>query len=124
METPRERWIDKDAGPLVRPYALTRGRTRVQGLRLDLVTMLVVTGRSPSPRSFLSQEQRRLLHLCRTPMTLADLTSEMDLPLGVTRVLVADLYQQGLIEERRAAPMAERPSPEILKRVLDDLRAL
>ncbi|MFC5751429.1 DUF742 domain-containing protein [Actinomadura rugatobispora] len=124
MESPRERWIDADAGPMVRPYALTRGRTRVQGVRLDLVTMLVVTGRSPNERARLSQEQQRLLDLCRNPMTLADLTSELDLPLGVMRVLVADLYQQGLVEEQRSAPLAERPSPEILKRVLDDLRAL
>jgi hypothetical protein len=124
MEHPKERWIDADAGPMVRPYALTRGRTRVPGVRLDLVTMLVVTGRSPGERAFLSQEQQRLLDLCRTPTTLADLTSELDLPLGVMRVLVADLFQQGLVEEQRSAPLAERPSPEILKRVLDDLRAL
>jgi hypothetical protein len=124
METPKERWTDADAGPLVRPYALTRGRTRIQGVRLDLITMLIVTGRSPGERSLLPQEQQQMLDLCRTPMALADLTSELDLPLGVVRVLVADLYQQGVIEEYRSAPLAARPSPEILKRVLNDLRAL
>ncbi|WP_328600733.1 DUF742 domain-containing protein [Actinomadura physcomitrii] len=96
----------------------------MQGFRLDLVTMLVVTGRSPQERARLALEQQRILEMCRRPATVADLTSEMNLPLGVMHVLLADLYQQGLLEERRAAPLAERPSPEILQRVLDDLRAL
>jgi hypothetical protein len=124
MDAPRERWIDAEAGPLVRPYALTRGRTRAPGFRLDLVTMLVVTGRRPGDQARLSQEQRQILELCRAPLTLADLTSDLNLPLGVVQVLLGDLHQQGLIEEHRAAPLAERPSPEILRRVLDDLRAL
>ncbi|WP_344588125.1 DUF742 domain-containing protein [Actinomadura vinacea] len=124
MESPRERWIDADAGPLVRPYALTRGRTKAPGIRLDLITMLVATGLRPGERARLSHEQRRMLELCRTPATLADLTSDLDLPLGVVQVLLADLLQQGLLEEPRSASLAERPSPEILQRVLDDLRAL
>ncbi|MFV2176752.1 DUF742 domain-containing protein [Actinomadura sp. LOL_016] len=124
MESPRERRIDADAGPLVRPYALIRGRARVDGVRLDLVTMLVATGRAPAEPARLPQEQRLLLELCRAPVTVADLTSDLDLPLGVVRVLVADLYRQGLLEEARPAPQAARPSPEILKRVLDDLRSL
>ena len=32
-----ERWLDRDAGPVVRPYALTRGRTRPPGLTLGLI---------------------------------------------------------------------------------------
>lgn len=124
MDSPRERWVDSAAGPFVRPYALTRGRTRAAGVRLDLITMLIVTGRSPRERARLTAEQRRILDLCRTPATLADLTSELSLPLGVVQVLSAELYEQGLIEELRSAPLTERPSPELLRRVLNDLRAL
>ncbi|HEX2314803.1 MAG TPA: DUF742 domain-containing protein [Thermomonospora sp.] len=123
MDAPKERWIDSAAGPFVRPYALTRGRTRTPGVRLDLITMLIVTGRSARERARLSAEQRRILELCRGPITLADLTSQLGLPLGVVQVLAADLYEQGLVEELRSAPLTERPSPDLLRRVLDDLRA-
>jgi len=35
-----ERWLDEDAGAVVRPYALTRGRTRPAGGRLDLIALI------------------------------------------------------------------------------------
>ena len=69
-------------------------------------------------------EQRRLLELCRNPATVSDLASDIDLPLRVTQVLLADLCQQGLVEEVRHVPLAERPDPRLLLRVLDDLRRL
>jgi len=126
MDVPRERWIDEAAGPIVRPYAMTRGRTRPHGAKLDLVTILVRTGRMPNEQLRLSPEHRRLLQLCARPTTLADLASELDLPLGVTRVLLGDLLHDGLIEVRQpaAASPTERPDQRLLMRVLDDLRAL
>jgi hypothetical protein len=124
MDTPREGRDDAATGPFVRPYAFTRGRTRAQGIRLDLIGLGVAPGGSPGERVRPSREQRRILDLCRAPVALADLTSELGLPLGVVHVLLSDLLQQGLLEEQRSAPLAERPSPEILQRVLDDLRAL
>jgi hypothetical protein len=126
MDSPRERWVGRDAGPIVRPYAMTRGRTRPRGIRLDLVTILVATGRPVGDHVRLSREHRRLLELCRRPSTTADLASDLDLPLRVVQVLLGDLYQYGLVEEQRqtAAAPAERPDPRLLMRVLDDLRRL
>ncbi|WP_433472516.1 DUF742 domain-containing protein [Spirillospora sp. CA-142024] len=124
MESPRERWVGADAGPVVRPYAVTRGRTRPRGLVIDLVSVLVATGRTPDGRVWLSREQRRLLELCRRPSTPADLASETDLPFRVVQILLEDLYQYGLIEEMPQAAHTERPDPRILMRVLDELRRL
>lgn len=134
MESPRERWIGSEAGPLVRPYAMTRGRTRPRGIRIDLVTILVASGRPVAEHVRLTPEQRRLLTLCRWPTTTADLASEVGLPLGVVQVLLGDLYHHGLIQEQRPATgtgiagvggaSAERPDPRLLMRVLNDLRAL
>ncbi|NDU73148.1 DUF742 domain-containing protein [Actinomadura sp. DSM 109109] len=124
MESPRERWVGPDAGPVVRPYAVTRGRTRPRGLVLDLVTVMVATGRTPADRVWLSREQRRLLELCRQPSTPADLASETDLPLRVVQILLEDLHQYGLVEEMPQAAQTERPDPRILMRVLDELRRL
>lgn len=124
MESPRERWVGRDAGPVVRPYAVTRGRTRPRGPVVDLVTILVATGRTPGDRVWLSREQRLLLDLCRRPSTPADLASETDLPFRVVQILLEDLHQYGLIEEMPQAAPAERPDPRILMRVLDELRRL
>lgn len=124
METPRERWVGQDAGPIVRPYAVTRGRTRPRGVVIDLVTILVATGRTPGEKVWLSREQRRLLELCRQPSTPADLASEIDLPFRVVQILLADLHQYGLIEETTRTEQPDRPDPRILMRVLDELRRL
>ncbi|GAA0938952.1 DUF742 domain-containing protein [Actinocorallia libanotica] len=120
---PRERWVGRDAGPLVRPYTVTKGRTQPRGVRLDLVTILVVSGRGAAENVRLSSEHRRLLEICRRPTTTADLASEVDLPLRVVQVLLGDLYHHGLIEEVRQ-PAPTRPDAHLLMRVLDELRHL
>jgi Protein of unknown function (DUF742) len=119
-----ERWMDRDAGPVVRPYALTRGRTRPAGAApglLDIVSALAIP--AAEVRRGLGPEQRRLLELCRRPMAVADLASEIDLPLGVVRVLLGDLQEKGLVAvsgQHRTGSLEEN----VLRSVLDGLRAL
>jgi hypothetical protein len=138
----RERWLDAAAGPIVRPYAVTRGRTRPTGEPLDIVTILVATGRRPAEPGRLARPQRRMLALCRRPYALADLASDLDLPFGVIRVLAGDLLDSGLLDVQRWSAPAAVPSPgadagtpppatvpphldqNLLRRVLDELRAL
>jgi len=43
MPSNDERWLDADAGPVVRPYALTQGRTRPAGESFDLVATVMAT---------------------------------------------------------------------------------
>ncbi len=125
MSTPDARWLDGEAGPVVRPYALTRGRTQPAGeIPLGLVDVLVSTG-AQDPDAFRpSPEQRRILRLCRQPVTLADLASDLDLPIGVVRVLASDLAQHGMVEVARAAPAEPAANARLLREVLNGLRAL
>lgn len=130
----RERWLDAAAGPIVRPYAVTRGRTRPAGEPLDIVAILVATGRPLAEPGRLSRHQRRLLALCRRPHALADLASDLGLPLGVIRVLAGDLIESGLVDVQRwstpATPTGQptmiqpHTDPNLLRMVLDELRAL
>lgn len=124
MDPKRHRWIDEAAGPLVRPYAMTRGRVRARGEQLDVITIVASTGRRPTPRTRLSPEQRQLLTLCAGARTIADLASDSGLPLGVVHVLLGDLLEHGLIAVRPAPQPAADPDQNLLRRVLDDLRAL
>jgi hypothetical protein len=122
-----DRWTDQEAGPVVRPYALTGGRTDPAGdMVLDLMAVIATAG--PVPRraelAKLSPEQRKLLGLCRTPVTVADSAADIDLPLGVVRVLLADLIQQGMITLLPRQSAQPHARTDLLKEVLDGLRSL
>lgn len=119
------RWLHKGSGPVVRPYAVTGGRTE-PGDVLDLLTVLVATGR-PAPADGpgrLAPEHRRLLSLCGRQVTLADLAADIALPLGVVRVLLADLDQLGAITVVRQRTADQQTGNDVLQEILHGLRAL
>ena len=122
MSSDGEIWLDRAAGPVVRPYALTRGRTRPAGAQLGLIDVVAAGPAAEIPLS-LGPEHRRLLDLCRWPAAVADLASDIDLPLGVVRVLLDDLTRHGLV---RVVGEQSRGGPEesVLRSVLNGLRAL
>jgi hypothetical protein len=117
------RWLDHDAGPVVRPYALTKGRTRPRRAELGLIDIVATDTRASAESRFgLGPEHKRLIELCRRPITVADLTSEVDLPLGVVRVLLDDLLERHQVSLVSSA----EPTPEesVMRSVLDGLRSL
>jgi hypothetical protein len=122
-----DKWVDRNAGPVVRPYALTGGRTEpASGEVLDLIAVVVAAGRAASDDDSigLSPEHRRILGLCRSAVTVADVASSTTLPVGVVRVLLADLIMQGRITVLPPRSAGERPNADLLKEVLHGLRAL
>jgi hypothetical protein len=115
--------LDRAEGPIVRPYALTGGRTRPTGDTLGMLALIHASANPLAEAMFLEPEQARVLKLCRQPTTVADLASDLDLPLGVVRILLSDMRDRGLISIRQ--PSARPVSDErILKDVADALRRL
>ncbi len=123
IAVPDERWLGRAEGPVVRPYALTGGRTRASGESVDLLALVHATGNPLADTAFLEPEHAGVLRLCRTPKSLADLASDLDLPLGVVRILLSDMRERGLISIQRpsANPLTDA---RILKDVADALRRL
>jgi hypothetical protein len=122
---PGDKWVDRNAGPVVRPYALTGGRTQpVSGTILDLIAVVVAAGRADRDDLALSPEHRRILGLCRSPTTVADVASAISLPVGVVRVLLADLIPQGRIKVMTQRQTDRQHSADLLKEVLHGLRSL
>ena len=120
-----DKWVDRNAGPVVRPYALTGGRTQpASGTILDLIAVVVAAGRADRNDFALSPEHRRILGLCRSPTTVADVASTISLPVGVVRVLLADLIPQGRIRVMTQRQTDRQPSTDLLKEVLHGLRSL
>jgi hypothetical protein len=81
---------------LVRPYALTGGRTRSTGVELAIETLVARTDLRPV--SLLSSEQQLFLDRSAEPISLAELAAHSRLPIGVTRVLVGDLCSEGVMQ--------------------------
>jgi hypothetical protein len=124
---PEDKWRRRDSGPVVRPYAVTGGRTQpADGEVLDLITVVVTTGRATAGDgpARLTPEHRRILGLCEQQVTVADLAAETTLPVGVVRVLLADLILQGAITVVRQRPDGQRTGNDVLQEILNGLRAL
>ncbi|MFI0506899.1 DUF742 domain-containing protein [Streptomyces albogriseolus] len=121
-------WFDEEAGPVVRPYAMTRGRTTSAAQhRLDLIAVVVVEPHADEAQDdpSLSPEHVDIVGLCRdTPQTVAELAAGLDLPVGVVRVLVGDLVDAEFVHVNRPVPPAELPDESILRDVINGLRAL
>ncbi|MET7883528.1 DUF742 domain-containing protein [Streptomyces avermitilis] len=124
----RSHWFDDDAGPVVRPYAMTRGRTtHAAQHRLDLIAVVVAKSHADEPEAdhTLSPEHVDIVGLCRhTPQSVAELAAGLDLPIGVVRVLIGDLVDEELVHVTRPVPPAELVDESILRDVISGLRAL
>jgi hypothetical protein len=132
-----EGWFDEEAGPVVRPYAMTRGRTRgTAEQRLDLIALVTAypgdgdgdQDRSPEEapdEQGLAPEHAEILRRCRRASeSVAELATGLDLPVGVVRVLISDLLEDGLVRVSRPIPAAELPDESTLREVINGLRAL
>ena len=110
---------------LVRPYMLVRGRTRHgDGAPLPVEAIIVTSPSAPVEQLLL--EPGAIARLCRRPCSVAEVAAHLTLPIGVVRVLVADLSAEGHVRvdlplDARAGGSAELV---LLERVLAGLEAL
>ncbi len=110
---------------LVRPYALTRGRTRPG--RSDLPLEALVRGVAGANDPTSTPERRRIIELSTASiLSVAELSAHLSLPLGVIRVLVGDLADEGLIVIHTGSPTAAPAATnlKVLESVLNGISAL
>jgi hypothetical protein len=125
MTSGNDRWLDRDAGPVVRPYAVAKGRTTPAGdMPFGLIDVVVATDRPPADAFRPGPEHRQLLRMCGRPVTVVDLAGDIDLPLGVVRVLLGDLSSHGMIEVTDMTVKGPVTDQRLLRNILDGLRAL
>ncbi|MGP3968529.1 DUF742 domain-containing protein [Streptomyces sp. 6N223] len=123
---PRRRIPDSEPPqPLVRPYAMTGGRTRP---RYQLaIEALVSTTADPSRLTGQLPEHQRICQLCYEVKSVAEVSALLTIPLGVARILVADLAEAGLVAIHQPGHDGEpggQPDVTLLERVLSGLRKL
>ncbi|WP_248959567.1 DUF742 domain-containing protein [Sphaerisporangium perillae] len=119
-----EQWLDDEAGRIVRPYVMTRGRTEPSRGKIDLIT-LVVTTKSVSPAEpGLGPEHHTIVRLCERPLSVAEIAAHLDLPAGTIRVLLGDLADRGVVAIQEPARETDALDLETYKAVLNGLRTL
>ena len=114
-------WLDDEAGRLVRPYAVSNGRTRPSA-HFDLLTFVMATG--SRPQTYLGPDYDRVLALCDAPVTVAEVAAHLQLPAVITKVLLSDLVTYKALTTRAPRPIeAALPTDrKLLEAVLHGLR--
>jgi Protein of unknown function (DUF742) len=120
---------DEPTGALVRPYAVTRGRTRPKlEIAIEALVETTVRGRSAgNGKGGHGREHQYIAALCDGRLqSLAEIAARMHLPLGVARVLVADMAADGLLAVYEPTSFEDNDAvgTELLERVLSGLRRL
>jgi hypothetical protein len=117
-------WLDHDAGPVVRPYAMTQGRVAPQGGEFDLVAFVVAVVPDGVSMPGLQPEHHAIVAAAWEPISVVELASTLDLSIGVVRVLLGDLRSAGLISLYEPPAAAQPHDVDVLKAVVNGLRAL
>ncbi|MFE9439875.1 DUF742 domain-containing protein [Streptomyces sp. NPDC006602] len=114
------------AGRLVRPFALTGGRTRPSRADFTLITTVTAVDPPPERAPRPQPEQARILRRCARPLAVAELAALLDLPVSVVVIMLCDLLEAGLITARPPHPVTRNPELDLdlLQKVRDGLGRL
>lgn len=113
-------------GRFVRPYAITGGRTGAD-VDLDLETQVEATEKGLAALERYRWEASQVIDVCRSAIAVVEVSAKLSLPVGVVRVVIADLERDGALEVHRAAtpaPAEGESYTDLLERVLDGIRSL
>ncbi|MCI2416641.1 DUF742 domain-containing protein [Saccharopolyspora sp. K220] len=108
---PDKLWLDNEAGPLLRPYSLTNGRTKPTA-KLTLQSMVRSTGRLAPER--IEPVHAKMLELCQFATSVAEVAAHLRQPAVVTKVLLSDLIDWGAVTTRVPDDVPDREQLEAL----------
>lgn len=120
---PVGRGAQEESSALVRPYAVTGGRTKPR-YQLQIEAMVAASHYEARDLSVLSPECQAILGFCRDWRSVAEISAVLRMPLGVARVLIADMAMEGLVRVHQIDHAQGRPDVNLLERVLSGLRKL
>ncbi len=116
--------VEEDgATRLVRPYTVTGGRTQPR-YQLAIEALVTATVLEPRDLSVLPPECQAILQFCRDWRSVAEVSAVLRLPLGVARILIADMSADGLVRIHQRDDSEGHPDLHLLERVLKGLRKI
>jgi hypothetical protein len=112
----------EETDSFVRPFMVTGGRTQPIDERLRVETLVTA---APSALSApLNFERRHIVRVCQRPLSVAEVASSLEIPIGVARVLIADLIAERFLSVHDNLGLGDFPSRSILERIREGVRAL
>jgi hypothetical protein len=110
-----------ESGRLIRPYAMIGGRTTAE-TEISLEAQIQATTRASQHLGAYRWEAAKVVELVQSPMALIEIAARLQIPIGVARVLVADLVSDGAVVLH--IPEKTQSFASLLERVLDGVRNL
>lgn len=107
----------------IRPYLLTGGRTGSGSANFEIEAQLTATPQGHARLDHLVFERRDIVALCQQPTAIVEIAAQLNLHLGVVRVLVGDLAAGGYLSARRPEGDLNR-NASIIERVIRGLQAI
>ncbi|MEU1710379.1 DUF742 domain-containing protein [Streptomyces sp. NPDC005706] len=109
---------------LVPLFVITNGRALPPENAYERTTLVSAQEGAAASVRTLSPEARRVLDLVAEGfLSVAEVAAHTHLPLGIVRILLAQMEESGHIIARKPVPPAERVDREVLNAVLDGLKA-
>lgn len=108
---------------LLRPYLMTAGRAQPVDQSLEIEAQVLTSRLGAASHPQLTYELQKIVSLCRTTMSVAEVAAMLRLHIGVARVLVADLAAQGYVVVRRPATHTSHDLG-MIERVIRGLEAI
>ena len=116
-----QRWLNADAGQLVRPYAVSDGRTSPAN-KLDMLSMVMATVSAPTIE--MDPDHALALAICDQPTSVVEIAASLRLPAAVTKIIISDLMDSGAVITRSPGAFTAHPEQSLLQAVLDGLQKL
>jgi Protein of unknown function (DUF742) len=116
--------VRDERASLARPYSWTEGRTQ-PSVDLAVEARVLTTREGHALPQHRASAQWTVTQLCHQPRSVAEIAAHLSVPLGVARVLVADLVHAGhvVVEATLTEGAGDDERRELIERVLSGLRA-
>ena len=116
----------RQGGRVVRPYVMTGGRTGFGAPSIALEAQVATTTRGLAIKHMFKWEAAEIIGWSREEKGLIELAALLDVPIGVVRVLVADLRSHGAvtISDPPIIDKSDSGYTDLLQKVLDGIKSL
>lgn len=119
----REDWDDgiiiEDDQPRMRPFVVTKGKTETQAsVRVETLVQ------SSAVNALARFEKKKLLSMTSGPISVAELSSHLGLPIGTTMTLVSEMIDEGLLQQHATVETSAAQNIDIMSRIINRVREL
>ncbi|MEU0374009.1 DUF742 domain-containing protein [Streptomyces sp. NPDC006283] len=105
-----------------RLYVITGGRSGSSApSALDLVTLIVARS---GPKPGMQPEHAAIVRICNAPLSVAEISAYLGLPVSVVTVLLSDLMAEDKVLARAPVQAARLPDRALIEAVIDGLQKL